>query len=347
MSSALDIFPRMKQRAGINLPSWELPHIYRQPPSSIWTRKKERVEFGDVSYNIREDESRINDAIINYAKGVNPSVNTEYQNRKQILTSMTQYEASNPYKVNKSFRMPLFRQEDLLPLSRQKHPYTTVTTNPGSWLVEDSCDPSKNIDMQTVKFVTDVFKPSQVYSTQLSSMFGVEPTNTFDQKSINPNPMTIQNHLANPSLANEEARHSLGSQDMGLQNTFNISLMSKASRDIQFNPESKVKELKYNVPLYSVTSTPSDLSNALMTTNIEKLSEVRDDTSYQAVATNPSNQFQTLVDSDMKLDRKTNYFDTVNNMTNNSGINHKKTLIPNIRVRDQKLRQIANYNNRS
>ena len=44
------------------LPSWDRPTILREPPKSIHTKKKERVEMGDVTYMIRNDDSRINES---------------------------------------------------------------------------------------------------------------------------------------------------------------------------------------------------------------------------------------------------------------------------------------------
>jgi hypothetical protein len=115
------------------LPSRDEIHIFRDPPKSIHTRKKERVEFGDVSYNLRDDESRLQDAIRVYARGVNPSVEVNYSNLFSYGGSTVGGlpQTRNPYTVNSAFRPPLFRQEDLLPLSRLRRPYTYGITNPG------------------------------------------------------------------------------------------------------------------------------------------------------------------------------------------------------------------------
>ena len=57
-------YPR-KNRGGISLGSWEQPTIYKEPLKEVFTKKKERIEEGDVTYNIRNDPSRYNDAITN------------------------------------------------------------------------------------------------------------------------------------------------------------------------------------------------------------------------------------------------------------------------------------------
>ena len=110
----------------------ELIHVLRSPPSSIHTRKKERISESDVLYMIRNDDTRINEGVSYLARGTNPMVDVSYNNMggASRTNSMPNVQASNPYKV-KVFRPPLQRQEDLLPLSRMRHPETAAITNPG------------------------------------------------------------------------------------------------------------------------------------------------------------------------------------------------------------------------
>ena len=80
-------YPR-KNRGGISLGSWEQPTIYKEPLKEVFTKKKERVEEGDITYNIRNDPSRYNDAITNWQKGKNMMVEVDYQNRAPQTTTM-------------------------------------------------------------------------------------------------------------------------------------------------------------------------------------------------------------------------------------------------------------------
>lgn len=126
--------------SGVQLPKWksytlynpELVHILREPPKAIHTRKKERISESDVQYMIRNDDTRINEGISWLPRGINPMVDVSYSNTGggSKTTSIAQVQASNPYKLS-VFRPPLQRQEDLLPLSRMKHPETAAITNPG------------------------------------------------------------------------------------------------------------------------------------------------------------------------------------------------------------------------
>lgn len=127
----MDALSKMR-KAGLTLPSVEGVNILRDPPKSIHTRKKERIEAGDVTYNLREMPDRYSEAIRYYPTGVNPSVSVSYNNSGggSKTHTLPNVQATNPYKVVKdgAFRPPEFRQEDLLPLSRQKRMWTTAQT---------------------------------------------------------------------------------------------------------------------------------------------------------------------------------------------------------------------------
>jgi hypothetical protein len=93
------------------------------------------VDMSDVTYMIRTDDSRINEGVSYLARGTNPMIDVSYNNMGggSRTNTMANIQASNPYKVmaQGAFRPPLFTQEDLLPLSRQRRPQTAAITNPG------------------------------------------------------------------------------------------------------------------------------------------------------------------------------------------------------------------------
>lgn len=158
------------------LPSRDNIHIFRDPPKSIHTRKKERVEFGDVEHWLREDESRIDENIKMYARGVNPSVEVSYSNHGNPTHSLNIGSASNPYKVNKSFRPPIFRQADLRPLSRLPRPYISGTTNPGVRGSFVDCGLNERMDHTEAKAATSVAKLGEYYPKQIrpTAVFTIE-----------------------------------------------------------------------------------------------------------------------------------------------------------------------------
>lgn len=119
------------------LPSVEMwntnMNILQNPPLSVSTRKIDKV--GDTQgILLAQDDSgdRIAEMINVYARGVNPMVSVSYDNYSNNgganLDSRRQA-VKLPYKFE-VFRPPVFRQEDLMPLSRQPRNYFYALTNP-------------------------------------------------------------------------------------------------------------------------------------------------------------------------------------------------------------------------
>lgn len=189
------------------LPSWERPSILREPPKSIHTKKKERVEMGDVSYMIRNDDSRINEGISYLARGVNPMVDVSYSNyggNGAKLTTMATPTATNPYKIIKdgAFRPPIMTQEDLLPLSRMRRPETSATTNPGISTIGGFVTPNlqNNVDLTVVSNAIDVKKINYL-SIRPSATFNISlpiDVDVFGNRAIQKNKLQFA-HYANPS----------------------------------------------------------------------------------------------------------------------------------------------------
>lgn len=164
-------YPR-KERGGVSLPSYEKVTILREPPKEIFTRKKERVEEGDVTFNIRNDASRYNDAISNWQKGKNMMVKVDYQNRAPQTTTMNFGSASNPYKVNQSFRPPEFSLLDLQPLSRQKRPYVAGQTNIGSQITRNDSSEIR-MDQREIDFSIGANPTLHTANTNVSREMGI------------------------------------------------------------------------------------------------------------------------------------------------------------------------------
>lgn len=153
-----------KFRGYSGLPSRDNIHIYRDPSSSKYTRKKERIEYGDIKSLIEEDPQRYSDSIKKWAKSVNPAVEVSYQNSNggSHLTTMTNVEAKYPYRVlmKGQFRPPMYRQEDLLPLSRMNRSYFHISGVPAVRGSYTNCGLAESIDQQPVISSTSVIVAS-------------------------------------------------------------------------------------------------------------------------------------------------------------------------------------------
>lgn len=127
----------LRTSSKVTLPSVEMwgtdMNILKDPYKSVHTRRIDKV--GDTqSILLAQDESgdRICEMINVYARGVNPMVSVSYDNYsnnagKGVLSNTAA--VSLPYKVE-NVRPPIFRQEDLLPLSRLPRNWFYSYTNP-------------------------------------------------------------------------------------------------------------------------------------------------------------------------------------------------------------------------
>ena len=104
--------------------SWSMggnPTIQKQPKQSLELPRKTRVgQDNEILDDMGNAYDRIKEAILPYARGVDPMVSVMMQN-----TNGGQ-QASLPYKLG-VFRPPVQRQEDLMPLSRLPRQSTSVT----------------------------------------------------------------------------------------------------------------------------------------------------------------------------------------------------------------------------
>jgi len=123
----------------VTLPSVDMwgsdMNILRNPLRSVMTRRVDKV--GDTQNILLEQDAsgdRIAENILVYARGVNPMVSVSYDNASNNAGSLKANikgigQTSLPYKVQ-NVRPPLFRQEDLTPLSRLPRVWCHADTNP-------------------------------------------------------------------------------------------------------------------------------------------------------------------------------------------------------------------------
>ena len=115
-------------------------NILRDPPKSIHTRRIDKVgQTSSITATIDDSSNRACEAILQYARGVNPMVSVSYGNQgnnggKSTLQRSQGSQAFLPYRVVRdgAFRPPVMRQEQLMPLSRQPRQWTTAFTK--TWL---------------------------------------------------------------------------------------------------------------------------------------------------------------------------------------------------------------------
>ena len=204
----MDLPKRFIERAGVSLPSREELHIYREPPKSIMTRKHEPVDMSDVTWMIRpdgpaSDPSRINEGISYFAKGVNPSVEVDYQNRGGSATTtkyIHQPQVGSAYKVE-VVRPPLYPAETLLPLSRPRiHQNKTVETNPGLSSGMGNTI-AYDYDVSEAVYSINKAKASGPKTVQATATYKLEQPTVMSAKwAINENKASPYDVVANPGM---------------------------------------------------------------------------------------------------------------------------------------------------
>lgn len=117
-------------------------NILRDPPKSIQTRKIDKVgQDSEIVQMQQEGTDRACEAILTYARGVNPMVGVSYSNYgnnggQRVNQSQTggigNTQAFLPYRVIRdgAFRPPAWSARNLLPLSRQPRVWTSSFTKP-------------------------------------------------------------------------------------------------------------------------------------------------------------------------------------------------------------------------
>lgn len=112
--------------------SWNMNmNIIKDPPRSVQTRKIDKVgETMAITSAIDDSGDRFCEAINYYARGQNPMVAVSYGEGQRLSSGGS--EAFLPYRVARdgAFRPPIWRQEDLLPLSRMPRIWTQMSTQP-------------------------------------------------------------------------------------------------------------------------------------------------------------------------------------------------------------------------
>lgn len=175
---------------GFTISSREENFIERAPPSSVHTRKKERVDMSDVNWMMEDDPTRNNENISYLARGTNPMQDVSYNNYGggSSTSTIPVIQASNPYKIS-VVRPPLYPMRDLQPLSRQKYGAYKVQTNPGTRGMFSS-NLEESVDQKLVNFS---LKPSLLFSARPTAVYRMElPTEIFTRNAITDDRLTVR-----------------------------------------------------------------------------------------------------------------------------------------------------------
>jgi len=151
--------------------------ILKDPPKSITTRRVDKVgQTSDITAMIDDAGDRACEAILQYSRGINPSVSVQYNNSGNMsgksLQGNNQQQAFLPYRVARdgAFRPPIKTQYDLLPLSRMPRVWTSSYTNKAfPDFTKKLYEAGKPEEMREIKnnVITNNVRPTAVYKIEV------------------------------------------------------------------------------------------------------------------------------------------------------------------------------------
>ena len=264
-------------------------NILKDPPKSIFTRKIDKVgETSSITETIDESSNRACEAIQVYARGVNPSISVSYSNngnnggqRSGGITSgiNCNQAAKLPYTIMRdgSFRPPVLRQEQLLPLSRLPRNVTSVETSKEfidfskKMRTYGTAEQTKEVKNSIIK--TNV-KPTATYkldkpiqepfqlikqsiqpTIKVSANSGIKTLDITNQYVGDPTKEILNNILhinAKPNMNfNKYVNSSKLETDRYLQDVYYKNVMSKQSTNQQDLPVQELETNRYLQDVYS------------------------------------------------------------------------------------------------
>jgi len=264
-------------------------NILKDPPKSIFTRKIDKVgETSSITETIDESSNRACEAIQVYARGVNPSISVSYSNngnnggqRSGGITSgiNCNQAAKLPYTIMRdgSFRPPVLRQEQLLPLSRLPRNVTSVETSKEfidfskKMRTCGTAEQTKEVKNSIIK--TNV-KPTATYkldkpiqepfqlikqsiqpTIKVSANSGIKTLDITNQYVGDPTKEILNNILhinAKPNMNfNKYVNSSKLETDRYLQDVYSKNVMSKQSTNQQDLPVQELETNRYLQDVYS------------------------------------------------------------------------------------------------
>lgn len=210
-------------------------NILRDPPKSIHTRYIEKVgDTNKITEQIDAAGDRFCEAILPFARGVNPMVDVSYSNygtnggqvRYQYGSSenrgIQSKQASLPYKVVRDgvFRPPILSPRELLPLSRLPRTSISHLTNPGS-------SATVNQVMQSLKCKPDL----RAIRTELLNVCA---------------PSKKSFVVETPHNEPYDVKYSIATKPVGMARTNLINLVGDGSLQQNKNPHKEVTNKTYS-----------------------------------------------------------------------------------------------------
>jgi hypothetical protein len=222
-------------------------NILKDPPKSITTRRIDKVgQTSDITQMIDDSGNRACEAILQYARGVNPMVSVSYSNEgtnggqyknlpygasaSDSTLNFGQRQAFLPYRIGDNFRAPVVPPSQLYPLSRLPRIWTTAFTKSGfadfskKMKVCDNPDTVKEVKKNIIKSnvkPTAVYKIEKPLEKPFEVKYVIKPiiNSVYDTK-FSGTDRTVQNVLKPNKEINYDNLHAYSSVNKNNQNMY-------------------------------------------------------------------------------------------------------------------------------
>ena len=324
-------------------------NIQRDPPRSITTRRIDKVSDNNDITKMIDNSDRSTEAILRFARGVNPSVSVSYSNNGGSMQNFGNQQAFLPYRINKDgdFHPPVPAPLDLLPLSRLPRNTFEVNTTPSLPHFTKELDNSRN--QTATKNVRQEIVSSAVSATK-TYMLQKPFQEPFEVKyNIHENPLsvtaqstkiafsdrTIQNNITPTNtinLDNLNVSAETNKQDLrSHQNKIEIDLSKIKTQDVQlieyttalkgnekFELVHENFELERNVPVYQSHTNVQGLSHIKFAASDADLNLERNLPQYTTHSNLKHMSKNNTINPDILLERNLPEYQLFSNVRNNT-----------------------------
>ena len=324
-------------------------NIQKAPPRSIKTRRIDKVSDNNDITKMIDNSDRSTEAILRFARGVNPSVSVSYSNNGGSMQNYGNQQAFLPYRINKDgdFHPPVPAPLDLLPLSRLPRSSVEVNTTPSLPHYTKELDNSrnqtaaKNVHQKIISSAVSATKtymlqkpfqepfeikynvhenPLSVAAESTKIAFSdrtmqnnITPTNTINLDNLNVSAETNKQDLRTHKTKMEIDFSKIKTQDVQL---IEYTTPLKGNEKVELIHENF--EFERNIPVYESHTNLQGLSHIKFAASDADLNLQRNLPYYETHSNLKSMEKNNLINPDIILDRKLPEYQLFSNVKNNA-----------------------------
>lgn len=299
-------------------------NIMRDPPKSITTRRRDKVGENNDILKMIDNSDRSAEAILKFARGVNPSVSVSYSNNGGSLQNFGNQQAKLPYTINKDgdFHPPVRAPQDLLALSRLPRNVTFAVTNPNMPHFGKELPNSRNVrTLSTVKqnIISSSVRPTKSYYLQKPFVEAYETNSMIQpvlQKSADSNisttNRTITNVLQPSKEINNDVLNAFAQSNLSHHNNNNKSDINN------FNKTNFIQDTN----AHSVYTNLNNINNGISLDQDLSQIKTKDYTLIEYSAPSNMNKRTDYIHENFELERTLPQYETRTNFNTNGNVSY-------------------------